>query len=104
MSTADDDPRGRVLHLAIPIESETDREILHDAIASARAAELLKAHYVARRAAREGGRRGPASELELPAPVKRRLLLLDRLAKALDNKPAAGEPTADTIEPGPAVD
>ena len=92
---------GRVLQAAIPIESDADRGILRDAIASARAAELLKSQYVSRRGAREGGRRVPASELELPEPSRRRLALLDRLARALDDAPELEAPAAG--EPGPAT-
>ena len=85
------DPDGPTLHLAIRIESDEDRRILRDVIASARAAELLKSHYVTRRAARDQGRRVPASELELPAPMQRRLELLDRLTKALGEGEVSGE-------------
>jgi len=88
VSKAGEDPGGRVLRLTIPIESDADRGVLRDAIASARAAELLKSHFVVRRAARAGGRCGPGSELELPDAVKRRLALLDCLAKALDDSEA----------------
>jgi hypothetical protein len=77
------DRKRRTLRLAIPIDGDDDRKVLADAISSARAAELVKAHYVTRRAARDGGRRVPASELALPEPTQRRLALLDRLAKAL---------------------
>ncbi len=91
MTKAEDEAGGNVLRLAIPIDSDADRDVLRDTIASARAAELLKSHYVVRRAARAGGRCGPASELELPEAVKRRLALLDRLARAIDDS-----------EPGPA--
>lgn len=79
------------LKLEIPIESDDDRKLLREVIASARAAELLKSHYVVRRAARDQGRRVPASELELPESVRRRLSLLDRLAKALDDGSGTGE-------------
>lgn len=84
------------LRLEIPVDSDGDRQILHDVIASARAAELLKSHYVTRRAARDQGRRVPASELELPASVKRRLELLDRLARALGEGKGSGEGSGET--------
>jgi hypothetical protein len=76
-------PVRRMLHLEVPIDGDDDRKVMADALTSARAAELVKAHYVTRRAARDGGRRVPASELAVPEPAKRRLALLDRLAKAL---------------------